>query len=61
MMDTFTNILNGRVLWPKNMPPVLLQLLKKVFIGDPSLRISLAEIKKSAFFQVSFYLLSYFD
>lgn len=23
VMDTFANILNGRIVWPKNMPPIL--------------------------------------
>jgi serine/threonine protein kinase len=53
IMDTFSNILNGRIIWPKNMPSILSQLLKKVFTNEPSQRITLAEIKKSIYFQVS--------
>ena len=53
LMDTFSNILNGRIVWPKNMPSVLQQLLKKVFTSEPKERITLAEIKKSFYFQVS--------
>ena len=60
MMDTFSNILNGRILWPKNMPPVLQQLLKKVFVSDPTLRITLTEIKRSQYFTVSIFTTFYF-
>ncbi len=53
IMDTFNNIINVRIVWPKNMPPILYQLLRKVFVSDPTERITLNEIKRSFYFQVS--------
>lgn len=51
VLETFTNILNGNINWPKNLPVQLQSLLKKVFERDQQQRITVSEIKKSQFFE----------
>ncbi len=51
VLETFTNILNCKINWPKNMPAQLQSLLKRVFERDQQQRITIAEIKKHSFFE----------
>ena len=53
VMETFTNIIQGKVNWPKNMPPQLHSVLKRVFERDQQQRITIAEIKKQIIYDVS--------
>ena len=52
--EIFDNILNVRVNWPRKISADCKELLKKVFERDTLQRISISEIKKHAFFSVSF-------
>ena len=51
IQQTFDNILNLNINWPKNISKKCKKLLESIFVTDPNLRATLFDIRKSSFFK----------
>lgn len=49
--QTFENIIQLKVNWPKNMPKDCKRLLETIFVQDPNLRAKVFDIKHDTFFR----------
>lgn len=49
----YDNIIHCRIKWPKNMDKIARDLVSKMLVIDTNMRITLKEIKRHMFFNVS--------
>lgn len=47
----FQKISNLNISWPKNIDKITRDLISRILVGDPSMRLTISEIKQHPFFQ----------